>query len=164
MIFGLSNLVTPAVAEAAESSQATARAVGLRYGLIGSVVLIPYLAVLLLMPRTVLAAVYGSASPYVGQAAPLRWFVVTYVFVYTLQTAQAILNGLGRSRDVSIISFTGLVLQDRDCPAAGDQGRAAGILCGAVCRPAGTLHGGVPFLNHATARPGLVSSRSHNAP
>jgi O-antigen/teichoic acid export membrane protein len=107
----LGNLVSPAVAEAAESSRAHARAVGVRYGLIGSLVLIPYLAVLLLLPGTTLMAVYGRSSPYASQTAPLRWFVITYVFVYVLQTAQAILNGLGRSRDVSFISFAGLSLQ-----------------------------------------------------
>jgi O-antigen/teichoic acid export membrane protein len=111
VIFGLGNLVSPAVAEAAESSRAHARAVGVRYGLIGSLVLIPYLAVLLLLPGTTLMAVYGRSSPYASQTAPLRWFVITYVFVYVLQTAQAILNGLGRSRDVSFISFAGLSLQ-----------------------------------------------------
>jgi O-antigen/teichoic acid export membrane protein len=164
VIFGLSNLVTPVVAEAAESSRATARAVGLRYGLIGSVVLIPYLAVLLLMPRTVLATVYGSASPYVGQAAPLRWFVITYGFVYTLQTAQAILNGLGRSRDVSIISFAGLMLQVMIVLPLAIKG---GLLASCVGLCATHLfHSMVAFrfLNHATAPPGLISSRSHNAP
>jgi O-antigen/teichoic acid export membrane protein len=111
VIFGLGNLVTPAVAEAAESKRAHAGAVGLRYGLIGSLVLIPYLAALLLMPRITLATMYGSASPYLAQTAALRWFAVTYAFIYVLQTAQAVLNGLGRSRDVSTISLIGLILE-----------------------------------------------------
>jgi hypothetical protein len=62
VIFGLGNLVTPAVAEAAESSRAEARAVGLRYSLTVSLVLIPYLAILLISFDLIRGVVPNGAS------------------------------------------------------------------------------------------------------
>jgi len=71
--------------------------------------MIPYLAILLSCRHYT----HDHPRPHVAvyrQIASLRWFVITYVFIYVLQAAQAILKGLGRSRDVSFISLTGLVL------------------------------------------------------
>ena len=109
VLFGLSNLVTPAVAQSAALSESVRQTVS-RYSFIGSVALIPYLALLFLFPRITLETVYGGGSQYVGTIAALRWFVVIYLFLFLLNTVQAALNGLRRSRDVSFISFAGLIL------------------------------------------------------
>lgn len=110
VIFGLSNLVTPAVAKAAAFNE-NVRDTVWRYSLIGTIALLPYLALLFVLPRLFLETVYGSGSQYTGTIAALRWFVVIYAFLYLQNTFQASLNGLRRSRDVSFVSFAGLILQ-----------------------------------------------------
>ena len=110
VIFGLSNLVTPAVAQAAAFNENVRHTVA-RYTLIGTAALVPFLALLFLFPRTTLETVYGSGSEYTGMIAALRWFVVIYVFLFLMNIFHASLNGLRRSREVSFINSAGLVLQ-----------------------------------------------------
>lgn len=110
VIFGLSNLVTPAVAQVAAFNDNVRYTVS-RYTLIGAAALVPYLALLFFFPRTTLEIVYGSESQYTGAIAALRWFVVIYVFLYLLNIFNASLNGLRRSREVTFINSAGLVLQ-----------------------------------------------------
>jgi Na+-driven multidrug efflux pump len=110
VIFGLGNLITPAVARAAAVCVST-RLVAVRYAGLGFVVLFPYFLVLLLCPDLVLSAVYGPSSPYAVQTSPLRWFVAIYAMVYIASASKAALSGLGRSPQVSIVSSVSLGLQ-----------------------------------------------------
>ena len=82
-----------------------------RYSALGFLVVFPYLAFLFLSPGFSLSMVYGATSDDVTEVVPLRWFVAIYAMIYLQMAAKAALNGLGRSRDVSIVSCASLLLQ-----------------------------------------------------
>lgn len=109
VLFGLGNVITPAVARAA-TRQANPGWAGIRYALAGTAVLIPYLSVLALLPQAVLASVYGADSDYAKQTTLLRWFVAIYALLHIVHATEGILKGLGRSREMTGITLAGLVL------------------------------------------------------
>jgi O-antigen/teichoic acid export membrane protein len=69
-----------------------------RYGMQGLTLLLPYYAVLMLLPHTALHLFYGKNSPYLGYASLLRLFVLVYGLYYVSQVVFGLFNGLGRSR------------------------------------------------------------------
>jgi O-antigen/teichoic acid export membrane protein len=111
VLFGLSNIVTPAVARSAASPRPGVKRTALLYASAGFVLLLPYFILLLAFPDHALAFVYGKTSQYIGVGVALRMFVVIYIGLYLLHMGQAFLNGLGRSRDVSFIGLIGLLAQ-----------------------------------------------------
>lgn len=117
IIFSLGSLIIPAVAQAnmAGKSDEVWRAAW-KYALpFGGLILI-YYVVLLGWPREILAAFYGSNSPYLslGLETPLRIYVLSYTLMYGSIVLQALLYGLEDSRAVSLVQFlsscVGLVL------------------------------------------------------
>jgi len=98
-MFALSNVIIPLCARVSEKHGYTAAlSIGMRYGLIGGIFLIPYYVGLLSAPQYALALFYGNQSPYVALQAPLRWMVVAYIFNYSAHVLGAILNGMGWTR------------------------------------------------------------------
>jgi O-antigen/teichoic acid export membrane protein len=94
----ISGLIVPAVAAARSQGAGAVRGVAVRYALLGAVLLLPYLASLMLMPRLALTAFYGPASPYLGLTLYLRLFVAGYAMVYGVMICTGVLNGLEQSR------------------------------------------------------------------
>ena len=99
IIASMAGLIVPAVAEArSHFGPRAARAAAGRYGLQGATLLLPYYAVLLIAPTFALRLFYGSNSPYLAFATPLRLFVVIYSMYYFCQVLFGLLNGLGKSQ------------------------------------------------------------------
>lgn len=99
LLFGLANLLVPAVAQAQVSGGLNAsRRVVRWYGLLGAALLVPYLVVVWLWPDEALRLVYGMASPYTALATELRLFALGYAIIYVGQLAGAFLLGLEQSR------------------------------------------------------------------
>jgi O-antigen/teichoic acid export membrane protein len=111
VMFGLGNLITPAVAQHSREGGREVRLAALRYAVLGFLALVPYFGFLFLFPGAALRLLYGSSSPYATETAPLQWYVAIYAMVYLQMAAKAALNGLGKSREVSIVSGASLLLQ-----------------------------------------------------
>lgn len=101
----VSGLIVPAVAAVrAQGLGAVRRATG-QYALLGAVLLLPYLAILLLMPRLALIAFYGAESPYLGLTLYLRVFAAGYAMTYGVMICTGVLNGLEQARGTFAAAF-----------------------------------------------------------
>lgn len=110
VMFGVGNLVTPAASRARkEGGIRQAVRSGLRPGVFGGLLLLPYFGALLIWPRLALSLAYGHSSAYVGMTAPLRWFVLAYVFSYVFSVIGAFLNGIGHPSTLFIGEVAGAV-------------------------------------------------------
>ena len=99
LIFGLGNLLVPAVAQAqAVGGWDASRRVVHSYGALGAVLMGPYLGLLWLWPAGVLRLVYGADSSYVGLATEVRLFALAYMILYVNQLVGSLLLGLEQSR------------------------------------------------------------------
>jgi O-antigen/teichoic acid export membrane protein len=99
VLFGLGNLLVPAVAQAwACGGLSASWRVARWYGLLGAVLLVPYLGVLWVWPGEVLRLVYGTESPYMALETEVRLFALAYATIYIGQLAGALLLGLEQSR------------------------------------------------------------------
>ncbi len=99
ILFGLGNLLVPMVAQVqVAGGLAACRRVVISRGLMGALVVGPYLATLLIWPEEVLRLVYGAGSPYLSLKIALRLFVLAYAVMYLAQLAVSLLLGLGQSR------------------------------------------------------------------
>ena len=99
VLFGLGNLLVPAVAQARVCGGLSASwRVARWYGLLGAVLLVPYLGVLWVWPGEVLRLVYGTGSPYMALETEVRLFALAYATIYIGQLAGALLLGLEQSR------------------------------------------------------------------
>ena len=99
VLFGLGNLLVPAVAQARVCGGLSASwRVARWYGLLGAVLLVPYFGVLWVWPGEVLRLVYGTGSPYMALETEVRLFALAYATIYIGQLAGALLLGLEQSR------------------------------------------------------------------
>ena len=94
VIIGVANAIIPTVARSTAEGQTSAVRKGLTLGFHGSLLIVPYLTILGLLPLVALQLFYGHSSPYLALAGPIRWMCVAYVVMYTGQVAEACLNGL----------------------------------------------------------------------
>lgn len=92
LITAMSGLIVPAVAR-----EGDARA-GVRYTLVGLVILMPYLLVLFAAPDFSIRVFYGNDSEYLGYRTELRVSVAACVTGYLGAMFLAILMGLGNSK------------------------------------------------------------------
>jgi O-antigen/teichoic acid export membrane protein len=128
VMFGINNLIIPVAARVvADRGVAAARRAAFRQAMIGWVLLSPYYVGLALWPEAALRGFYGAGSPYLALEAPLRLFVVAYVFVYLTCILGALLYGLGDSR----ATFLGHTAGAAAAVALGLPLTAAGGLLGA---------------------------------
>jgi O-antigen/teichoic acid export membrane protein len=95
IIISIAGLVVPAVAAAAPRGMAAVKRVALVHGLQGAAMLLPYYAVVMIVPALALRVFNPE---YAGLTTHLRLFVVVYMLVFPAQVMQALLNGLGRTR------------------------------------------------------------------
>jgi O-antigen/teichoic acid export membrane protein len=108
IIFSLGSLIIPAVTQASmEGKRHEAWGATWKYALPFGGLLLIYYVVLLGWPREVLAAFYGSNSPYLalGLETPLRIFVLSYALMYCCIVLQALFYGLEDSQTVSLVQF-----------------------------------------------------------
>jgi O-antigen/teichoic acid export membrane protein len=99
VIFGIGSLIYPAVARArGEYGEREATKIGLRYGIRGGMLLLPFYLILVIWPQSVLGLFYGSSSPYLDLAGVLRLFVLCYLIGYLANFMVVILNSLERTR------------------------------------------------------------------
>ncbi len=108
LMFGLGNLLVPVVARAKAIggfplAWRSAREQGVRFGM----VLLAFFGILFLWPHTILAMLYGPASPYAGLVGPLRLFVVSYAFLYVAQVLGLFLTGDGDARAAFQVQLSG---------------------------------------------------------
>jgi O-antigen/teichoic acid export membrane protein len=110
VMFGLGNLLTPALARArrtlaiAEARHQFTSAFGL-----GGLLLLPYALLLWLLPGHVLALVYGASSPYADLTTPLRLLALAYLLVYMAHIVNSALFGLERLHAALIVQVAGSV-------------------------------------------------------
>ena len=104
VLFSLAGLVVAAVA-GARASAATplagvraGRRVAARYALLGLGLVVPYYAVVLAFPTSVLSLFYGRSSPYVALAGEVPYVVLIYATLFVSQMSVSLLNGLGEGR------------------------------------------------------------------
>lgn len=98
VLFSLCNIIMPAVAKAnAESGIRAARAVGMKYALQGALLVLPYYAVVILIPDLVLRLFYGADSHYLDLGYTLRLFAICYMIQLVSQVVLAMLNGLEKT-------------------------------------------------------------------
>lgn len=110
VIFGVGNLIVPAASHAErEGGIRRAGRSALRYGSQGSLLLLPYLLVLVLWPHTALSLAYGHSSGYIGLTAAVRWFALAYVFSYLFTVLGAFLNGIGHPSKLFAAEVVGAV-------------------------------------------------------
>lgn len=81
VMFAIGSVLLPTVASMQKNSRAGLR-VARRYGVLGAVLLLPYFAVILAFPGTVLRLLYGAGSPYVGLGTGLRVLILGSAFAY----------------------------------------------------------------------------------
>ena len=101
----ISGLIVPAVAAVRGEGPGAVRRVAGRYALLGAVLLLPYLAGLVLVPRLALLAFYGADSPYLGLTVYLRLFAIGYALMYGVMICTGVLNGLEQSQGTFVAAF-----------------------------------------------------------
>ncbi len=155
VMFGTSNLVIPAAAEA-KSQRGTVAAFRTSswYGALAGLLVLPFFTALFIWPRTALDLFYGKASPYVSLGFGIRLAAIAYLIYISSSFLSAYLYGVGRPKYVFAagIGSTALAL----VPAAiltlryGVLGAVAGFLIFALIRvflwaffARNTLHGGL---------------------
>src|SRR6202171_92241 len=111
VMFGVSNVVVPASLRARqEDGLREAWRVARRYAEWGFLGLLPYYAVLLIWPHTILSAYYGSGSHYIDLDGALRMLVPAYLVVYLFAVVAAFFHGMQRPSLVSGSELAGVAL------------------------------------------------------
>lgn len=95
VMFAIGGILLPTVAAQQDKSHEGLRAAR-RYGLLGALVLLPYLTVVFLFPGTTLQLLYGAGSQYVGLGRELRILVLGSIFNYMTYVLGMYYYGLSR--------------------------------------------------------------------
>jgi O-antigen/teichoic acid export membrane protein len=115
VLFSLSGLVVAASASARARAAtpmqglSAARAVAIRYTLLGLALVVPYYLLVSFFPGIVLRLFYGANSPYLSLAPLAPLVVVMYAMLYLSQMGLSLLNGLGEARGSFIATLTSSV-------------------------------------------------------
>ncbi|WP_270933764.1 MATE family efflux transporter [Falsiroseomonas oryzae] len=96
VLIGMLGMIVPAVA--ASPDLAAARQVTLSHALSAAALLVPFLLAVLVVPGQALVIV-TQQSAYSELGTHLRLFALGYALAFPAQVVQAMLNGLGRTRD-----------------------------------------------------------------
>lgn len=107
LAFAVATLITPNVARARTThGDRRARIVAARFGLLGLILLLPYLGFLIIFPRTSLELFYGAGSSSLVYASLVPLAAIAVGMVYASITLGAFLNGSERPKE----SFAGQVI------------------------------------------------------
>jgi O-antigen/teichoic acid export membrane protein len=108
VLLSTGSVVIPAVAQSyASDGWPRARAVAVRYGLMGALLTFPYFAALIVLPHAVLQFAYGADSAYLAFGQALQIYALGYAILFVCEVAAAFLGGLGDTR----ANFVAQVLQ-----------------------------------------------------
>jgi hypothetical protein len=136
LLFGVNALIVPMVRIRLEASGIrSALEAGVRFGLQGAILLVPYCLLLLIAPERVLILFYGKTSRFDMLTTALTLNVLVYTFNYFGLAALSVLNGLRRSaltaRLHMVTAVTVIILV---IPAAVTHGAKWGLagLCGVM--------------------------------
>lgn len=100
LAFAVATLVTPHAARTRkEEGMERAKRISLRLSLLGALLLLPFLGVLIVMPKFSLALAYGWESSYLEYSVMVQLAAIAAVFVYAGTAAGAFLNGIERTRE-----------------------------------------------------------------
>jgi O-antigen/teichoic acid export membrane protein len=110
IMYGVANLLTPAVAQASEERSAplSERLVATSLSQ-GALLLLPYAVILWLWPSQILGLIYGHELT-AGLALPLRLLTFAYLLVYLAHVGNAALFGLKRPQAVLSVQMAGALL------------------------------------------------------
>lgn len=111
VIFGTSNLVIPAAAEA-KNRRGTAAAFRTSswYGALSALLVLPFFGALFIWPRPALALFYGKLSPYVALGFGIRIAAFTYLVYVSSSFLAAYLFGIGRPKYVFAANIGSTIL------------------------------------------------------
>lgn len=102
IISSTTSLMIPTVAKAnQEGGMKAVKSAVIKYSLPGFILLIPFFTILVLYPKTILAFIYGSTSPYVtanNTNILLQLLVLSQLILYVTQIPSSILAGLEKSK------------------------------------------------------------------
>ncbi|HMB95934.1 MAG TPA: hypothetical protein VKK61_07845, partial [Tepidisphaeraceae bacterium] len=99
----IGTLITPTAARAHErSGEERAKIVAIRFTLLGGLLLAPYLGLLIIWPKLLIALFYSWNSPYMIYAPVVQIFAAAVAFVYLAISAGAFLNAVHRTRQAFV--------------------------------------------------------------
>lgn len=97
--FAISSMIMPMTARAArQEGLARARTLMLRFGLVGAMLMTPYLGVILVFPKLSIAAVYGWDSECIGWPLVLQLLALAAAASYAAIVTGSFLNAVEHSR------------------------------------------------------------------
>lgn len=99
VMFAIGSVLLPAVAVERAASANGLRSAK-RYSLLGGLLLLPYLAVIFVIPGVVLRFLYGSNSTYAGLGTELRVLIIGAAFAYSTHILGSYFYGLSKSEVV----------------------------------------------------------------
>lgn len=97
VMYAIGSVLLPAVAAAPPGNGGQALRTARHYGMLGSLLLVPYFTVLLVAPGWALRLLYGVGSEYAGLGGILRLLVLGSVFSYVGYILSSYFYGLSRS-------------------------------------------------------------------
>jgi len=109
VLFGISSLIVPAASRALLRGPRAAWRVGIKYTLLGSVLVTPYYLLVAAIPVVVLRVFYGAGSPYEDLTLALRMLVVCHAIDFLGTMLGGLLGGMGRSRWFFIANLAGMI-------------------------------------------------------
>lgn len=109
VLFGISSLIVPAASRALLRGPRAAWRVGIKYTLLGSVLVAPYYLLVAAIPVVVLRVFYGTGSPYEDLTLALRMLVVCHAVDFLGTMLGGLLGGMGHSRWFFIANLAGMI-------------------------------------------------------
>ncbi|MCC6424991.1 MAG: polysaccharide biosynthesis C-terminal domain-containing protein [Phycisphaerales bacterium] len=109
VLFGIGSLIVPAASRALMRGPRAAWRVGIKYTLLGSVLVTPYYLLVAAMPVLVLEVFYGVGSPYEDLTLALRMLVVCHAVDFLGTMLGSVLGGMGHSRWFFIANLAGMI-------------------------------------------------------
>lgn len=109
VLFGIGSLIVPAASRALLRGPRAAWRVGIKYTLLGAVLVTPYYLLVAAMPVLVLEVFYGVGSPYEDLTLALRMLVVCHAVDFLGTMLGGVLSGMGHSRWFFIANLAGMI-------------------------------------------------------
>jgi O-antigen/teichoic acid export membrane protein len=109
VLFGIGSLIVPAASRALLRGPKAAWRVGIKYTLLGAVLVTPYYLLVAAMPVLVLEVFYGVGSPYEDLTLALRMLVVCHAVDFLGTMLGSVLGGMGHSRWFFIANLAGMI-------------------------------------------------------
>ena len=96
---GVAGLITPAAARKLSTEGVRgAERISLKFAILGTAMLAPYLLFIALLPTFTMKLLYGANTPFVGFPGLVRMCVMGYWVIFASAVLTAFLNGVGKAR------------------------------------------------------------------